>query len=69
MMDQFQVLGGSISTIKQNAFSLNVPDKHSIDNHFGEVIVLGFSVVVRRINTVVNRIEVFLRTCVMHQTD
>src|SRR5258706_13273386 len=68
-MNQFQVLGGSIPTIKQDAFRLDFLGKDSIDHHFRKVLVLGLAVLIWRINAIVNWIEIFLVTSTMYQID
>lgn len=52
--NQFQVLGGGIPTIKQDAFRLDFLGKDSVDDHFSEMIVLDLAILIWRINAVVN---------------
>lgn len=43
--------------------------KNGIDHQFAEVIVLGLTVLVWRINTLVDWVEIFLLARAMHQID
>ena len=68
-MNQLQVLGGGIPTIEQDTFCLDSLGIHSIDDHFREVLVLGLAILVRRINTIIYRVEILLLASAMYQID
>jgi hypothetical protein len=59
---QFPIVCRSILSIEKNALCLNTFVRDGIPEHVSKVIILCFAILIRRINAIIDWIEVLLST-------
>ncbi len=68
-MHEFQVAGGGVPRVKQHGTRCESLIGNGSDQQVAQVVILGFAVGIRRIDAVVNGVEIACGTVTMDQGD